>query len=230
MKRFVFLIGMLVIVTNMMAQKVVVTSRSSRIINENADGYSSDLDAKADDVRVAMGKFLKESGKAKSNGELVTISEPVINGTVYAKGFLYATVSGSDVKTRVWIGIIKGQWSTEEAESILKEIEQMVYRFGIKYYRDKIQLQIDEAQQASDAVAKQTQKTQNEGKSLQNKLQNNDQEKIKLEKALEANKLEDLVLKQKIVNNKKSLDSLAATAGKIKTVIDGHKERQGKVN
>ena len=55
-------------------------------------------------------------------------------------------------------------------------------------------------------------------------------EKIRLEKALEANKLEDLVLKQKIVNNKKSLDSLANAAEKIKTVIDAHKEKQSKVN
>ena len=79
-------------------------------------------------------------------------------------------------------------------------------------------------------MTKQSQKTTNEGESLQRKLKANDDEKIRLEKALEANKLEDLVLKQKIVNNKKSLDSLASSAVKIKSVIEAHKERQNKVN
>ena len=230
MKRVMFLAGLIVVASNVFAQKVTVSSRASKINNENADGYSSDLDASADDVRVALSKFMKESGKTKSNGDMITIAEPVINGTVYTKGFLYGTVNGSDVKTRVWIGIVKDQWSAGEAETILKDIEQMVYRFGIKFYKDKIQVDIDQAQQAADAVAKQTQRTTNEGKQLQNKLTANDAEKIRLEKALEANKLEDLVLKQKIVNNKKSLDSLANATEKIKTMINAHKERQGKVN
>jgi len=230
MKRVLFFVGVFVITSSVLAQKVTVTSRASKINNESADGYSSDLDGSSEDVRIALGKFLKESGKTKSNGDMIAVAEPVINGTVYAKGFLYGTVNGSEVKTRVWIGIVKNQWNAEEAETILKDIEQMVYRFGIKFYKDKIQLDIDQAQQAADAVTKQTQRTTNEGKQLQNKLTANDQEKIRLEKALEANKLEDLVLKQKIVNNKKSLDSLANAAEKIKTVIESHKERQGKVN
>jgi len=230
MKGVLFFVAVFAIASHVFAQKVTVTSRASKINNESADGYSSDLDANSEDVRVALGKFMKESGKTKSNGDMITIAEPVINGTVYSKGFLYATVNGSDVKTRVWISIVKNQWNAEEAETILKDIEQMVYRFGIKYYKDKIQLDIDQAQQAADAVVKQTQRTQNEGKQLQNKLTANDQEKIRLEKTLEANKLEDLVLKQKIVNNKKSLDSLANSLEKIKTVIDAHKEKQGKVN
>jgi hypothetical protein len=230
MKRILFLVGLIVFTLDVQAQKVIVSSRTQKVISETADGYSSDLDGSAEDVRTAMSKFMRESGKTKNSGDIITVAQPVINGTPHAKGNLYANVSGSEVKTRVWIGIVKSQWTPEEAESILKEIEQMTYRFGIKYYRDKIQQQIDEAQQAADAVTKQTTKTTNEGKQLQNKLQNNDAEKIRLEKALEANKLEDLVLKQKIVNNKKSLDSLAAAGGKIKLVIDGHKERQGKVN
>lgn len=230
MKRVIFFVSVFLITTHLFGQKVTVTSRTSKINNENADGYSSDLDGGAEEARIALGKFMKESGKTKTNGDMISIAEPVINGTVYTKGFLYGTVNGSDVKTRVWIGVVKNQWNADEIETILKDIEQMVYRFGIKFYKDKIQLDIDQAQQASDAVAKQTQKTTNDGKQLQNKLTANDQEKIRLEKALEANKLEDLVLKQKIVNNKKSLDSLANAAAKIKTVIDAHKEKQSKVN
>jgi hypothetical protein len=212
------------------SQTVTVGKRSERIKNESANGFSSDLHAKSDDVRTALNKFMKEAGKAKNNGDMIAVTEPVINGTVYSKGILYATVGGSDVKTRVWIGILASEWNSSETEGVLKEIEQMMYRFGIKYYRDKIQLQIDEAQQASDAVDKQAQRLTSENKSLTNKLQNNDQEKIRLEKSLEANKLEDLVLRQKIANNQKSQDSIAQASIKIKQVMEMHKEKQKKVN
>lgn len=230
MKRFFVLATLLVFSSTVLAQKVIVSKRSERVKGENAEGYSSDLDAKADDVRSMLGRFMKEAGKTKNVGDIITVNEPVVNETVYMKGVLYATVAGSDVKTRVWIGILPGEWNSNEVEGVTKEIEQMVYRFSVKFYRDMIQKQIDEAQQAADAVTRQTQKTQNEGKSLANKLKNNDEEKIRLEKALEANKLEDLVLKQKIVNNKKSQDSLAVVAGKIEQVKKDHIERQGKVN
>jgi hypothetical protein len=230
MTRNLILLAMVFIVFNAFGQKVTVGKKTEKVRNENADGYMTDLDAKSDDVRLALTKFLKDAGKSKNNGDMIVVNAPVINATPYGKGVLYASVSGSDVKSRVWIGILGTEWNPSDVETVLKDIEQMTYRFGIKYYRDKIQLQIDEGQQAADAVTKQTQRTVNEGESLAKKLKANDEEKIRLEKALEANKLEDLVLKQKIVNNKKSLDSLGMVAGKIKTVIDGHKERQGKVN
>lgn len=230
MKRFFVLAMVVVFSTTVFAQKVIVGKRTEKVKGENADGYYSDLDGKDEDVRALLGRFMKEAGKTKNVGDIITVNEPVVNGTVYMKGILYATVAGSDVKTRVWIGILPAEWNSNEVEGVTKEIEQMVYRFGIKFYKDAIQKQIDEAQQAADAVTRQTQRTTNEGKQLQNKLENNDAEKIRLEKALEANKLEDLVLKQKIVNNKKSLDSLASAGEKIKVVIEGHKEKQGKVN
>jgi hypothetical protein len=230
MKRFFVLATLVVFSSTVFAQKVIVSKRSERVKNESAEGYSADLDAKADDVRTSLGRFMKEAGKTKNTGDIITVNEPVINGTVYMKGILYATVAGSDVKTRVWIGLLPGEWNSTEVETVNKDIEQLVYRFGIKYYRDVIQKQIDEAQQASDAVAKQAQRLTNEGKSLNNKLGNNDEEKVRLEKALEANKLEDLVLKQKIINNKKSQDSIAQAGVTIRQVIESHKDRQGKVN
>ncbi len=230
MKMFVFFAVAIAISVVAEAQTVTVVKRTERIRNESAEGFASDLDAKSEDVRIALSKFMKESGKAKNNGDVIAVTEPAINGTVYSKGILYATVAGSDVKARVWIGILAGEWNSTDVEAVSKEIEQLVYRFSIKYYRDKIQEQIDEAQRAADAVTKQAQRTTNDGENLQKKLQANDQEKVRLEKALEANKLEDLVLKQKIVNNKKSLDSLANANQKIQQVLESHKERQRKVN
>lgn len=230
MKRFFLSVVLISFSASVFSQKVIVSKRSEKVKTESADGFSSDLDAKADDVRTYLGKFLREAGKAKNTGDMFSVNEPILNGTVYMKGILYASVAGSDVKTRVWMGILPGEWNASEVEAVTKELEALVYRFGIKYYKDKIQEQIDEAQRASDAVDKQAQRLVNENKNLNNKLTNNDQEKVRLEKALEANKLEDLVLKQKIVNNKKSQDSIAEAGVKIKSVIEAHKERQGKVN
>src|ERR1044072_1094793 len=99
MKRMLFLVGLIVLALGVQAQKVIVSSRTQKVISETADGYSSDLDASAEDVRTAMSKFMRESGKTKNSGDIITVAQPVINGTPYAKGNLYANVSGSEVKT-----------------------------------------------------------------------------------------------------------------------------------
>src|SRR6185503_7879415 len=109
-------------------------------------------------------------GKVKSPGGTITITEPAIGATVYAKGILYATVEGNEEKTTVWIGLNKEEWVVNDIEIVTKELEKLVYRFGVKFYRDQIQKQIDEAQQASDAVDKQKQRLQNQSKDLVNKL------------------------------------------------------------
>ena len=114
--------------------------------------------------------------------------------------------------------------------SFFAQLEKLVYQFGVKFYRDKIQAQIDEGQQAFDAVVRKQQRLTNQSKDLTIRLGNNEQEKVQLEKTLESNKLENLVLLQKIVNNKKAQDSVALASEQIKKVIELHKERQRKVN
>ena len=126
--------------------------------------------------------------------------------------------------------IKSGEWTVNDISLVEKQLEKLVYQFGIRFYRDKIQAQIDEGQQALEAVVRQQQRLTNQNKDLNIRLGNNGQEKIQLEKAIEANKLENLVLLQKIENNKKSQDSVAQAGEKIKKVIELHKDRQRKVN
>jgi hypothetical protein len=211
-------------------QKVTTRKGSQKVKNETAEGFQTDLTGKRDDVSAAWNKFLKETGKGKTDGLTLVISEPVVGGTVYAKGILYATTESSGENSKVWIGLIPGEWNAEDIESVNKELEQLVYRFGVKFYKDEIQKQIDESEAASLAVDRQSQRLVNESKSLAKQLTNNDEEKIQLEKAIEANKLEDLVLKQKIVNNKKAQDSVAQAGVQIRKMVELHKERQTKVN
>jgi len=106
----------------------------------------------------------------------------------------------------------------------------MVYQFGIKFYRDQAQKQIDETQQALDAVEKQQQRALNQSRDLTIKLSNNEQEKIRLEKSLENNKLENAALKIRIENNKKTQDSLVNVNTQVKKVLETHQEKQRKIN
>jgi hypothetical protein len=212
------------------AQQVVVKKQGQKVKNESAKGFESHLEGNAEDIGPAWNKFLKDTGKGKSNGQLLVITEPTIGGTVYEKGILYATTNGSGEKADVWLGLIESEWADEDLEAINKEIEQIVYRFGVKYYKDKIQLQIDESLNAVQAVERQAQRLVSENKSLTNRLSNNEQQKIQLEKSLEENKLENLVLKQKLVNNANAQDSVARAGVQIQKVVEMHKERLMKVN
>jgi len=117
-----------------------------------------------------------------------------------------------------------------DIDIVKKELEKKVYQFGIKYYKDKIQAQIDEAQRAFDATTRQGQRLVNQNKDLTIQLGNNEQEKVKLEERLQANALEHAVLIQKLENNKLAQDSVVQAGDQIKKVIELHKERQGKVN
>jgi hypothetical protein len=212
------------------AQTVTVQKQGERVKGENTEGYGTELEGSKEDVSNAWSKFLKEVGKSKVTSEILTITEPAIGAAVYPKGIVYATSSGTEQKSKVWIGIKDEEWTVNDIDVVKKDLENIVYRFGVKFYRDKIQAQIDEAQRASDAVDRQKQRLVNQNKDLVNKLANNDQEKIRLEKAIDANKLEHEVLLVKIDNNKKSQDSVANAGVQIKKVVEMHKERQKKVN
>lgn len=230
MNKFCLLLAGLSIFCQAQGQTVTSKKQSEKIRNENAEGYTTTLDGKRDEVTSAWSKYLKEIGKSRSSGDMFTITEPALGATVYEKGILYATATGTDQKTTVWIGLLPTEWTVNDIELVYKELDQLVYRFGVKYYRDKIQLQIDEAQQASDAVDRQAQRLLNENKNLNASLVKNEKQKVELEKSLEENKLEHLVLLQRIENNKKAQDSIAQTSVKVKKVVDMHKERQRKVN
>jgi len=131
----------------------------------------------------------------------------------------------------VWVGLNASEWPTpEQAEQALKDLEKVVYDFGVKFYRDKVQVDIDESVRAQQAAEKQTLRLQNESKNLNSRLEFNQKEKLRLEKALAENKLEYETLLSTIARNKKAQDSVALATDQIKKMVEIHKERQRKVN
>jgi hypothetical protein len=231
MIKFISLISLLSLCSVSIAQPVNVKRVSEKVKGETMEGYAAELQGKRNEVNSTVTKTLKEHGKIKflSTDPLV-ITNPVLNGTLYEKGILYAFSKENGSAVSIWIGRKAGDWSEAELETVDKQLEKLVYQTGIQFYRDEVQRDIDQTQQAIDAVDKQILRAANQAKDLAKKLVNNDLEKIKLEQAIEANKLEDAVLKVKIVNNKKAQDSLASALTHIQEMKKVHEEKMKKIN
>ena len=213
------------------SQTVTVKSQSEKIKGESTEGFAVNLDGKRPDVNSSFNKFLKELGKIKFlSSDPVVVTEPIFNGTVYPKGAIYALTSESGNVVTVWMGIKPSEWESKDVSFINKQLEKLLYQYGIQFYRNKMQDQINESQQAADAVEKQALRFQGQGRDLAAKLANNELEKIKIDKSLEANKLENIALKIKIENNKKAQDSIANAAVQIKKVKESQIEKLRKIN
>lgn len=210
------------------AQTVVVVKADQRVKGEKAFGYATNLEATKAEVNASLLKYMKTFGKAKQQDDLLVITETTLNGQPYAKP-LYAMVSGTGSAAKAWMGVNLKEWSADSA-NITTQLEGMVKTFGVNFYRDKIQGQIDEAQQALDAVEKQQQRTNNENKSLLQKIENNRNEHAQLLKALQSNRADSVTLFFKLEENKKSKDSLVMVSEKVRKVLEFQKEKQRKVN
>lgn len=231
MNKFFFSILFSVFIFPAQSQTVTVLKEKEKVKDESIEVYALTLDGKKDEISSAWNKFLKDIGKLKQSTKPMTVSEPVISGTTYSSNVFYADFKkNNEGSSTVWAGINPAEWNEAEIGRVNRELDKLVYQFGVTFYRQKVQVQIDETQQALDAVEKQKQRMLNQNKDLTLKLSNSDQEKIQLEKSLEANKLENASLKIKLVNNKKAQDSLANVSVQIKKVMESHKEKQRKIN
>lgn len=230
MNKFIIGVCLLFFAPILFAQKVTVTRQQEKVKSASADVFAAALEGAKEEVNTALIKFLKDVGKTKNGSDLITISDPIFNGTAFSKKSFYASTKGDDKKTTVWLGFIKSEWEVSDTTLVRRELNQLTYQFGIKFYKDKVQAQVDETQQALDAVERQQTRIDNQGKDLTNKLSNNQQQKIQLEKQLDANKLENAVLLQKIQNNKKAQDSIANATLQIKKVMEIHKSKFREIN
>jgi hypothetical protein len=212
-------------------QTVKVNKQNEKVKGESIEAYAVTLDGKKEDISSAWSKFLKDAGKVRPLSNPIAVADPILNGTTYVgKSFYADSKKNNETTSTVWAGLNSSEWDQVEVEKASQGLEKLVYQFGVTYYRNKVQEQIDETQQALDAVEKQKQRTINQNKDLALKLTNNEQEKIKLEKSIENNKLENVALKIKIENNLKAQDSLANADIQIKKVLESHKEKQKKIN
>jgi len=228
-KKFLLIAFLILISTLTFSQTVKVKKESARIKGENTEGYEVELEGTVNEVNTSFVKFLKTTGKVKQSDDVITVNEPSLGSISYPLP-VFAVSKDKGKSAAVWIGIKISDWPKEDGEKVNKELEKLAYDFGVKFYRDKIQVQIDESLRASQAVEKQQQKLANENKSLTTKLEDNKREKIQLEKSIENNTLENETLLKRIEKNKHDQDSVALAGEQIKKVVEMHKEKQRRVN
>ncbi len=210
----------------MYAQKVTVSANSERVNGKNSEGYSTELTGSLEEINTSLTKYLKTFGKVKATGNQYQVSEVQINLAKYTVPF-FATAKAKSGQVSVWMGAEK---AADSVKNINSELEKLAYNFGVKFYKDKIQADVDESLRAQNAAEKQTQRLTLEGKNMASRLEMNNKEKIRLQKSLVDNKLDSLKLVTAIDRNKKSQDSLAIATEQIKKMVETHKERQRKVN
>jgi len=230
LKKFFAVTAAVLISGSVIAQTVKVKKETARVKGENLEGYEVALEGSYESIQESFSKLLKTIGKVKTADDGIIVNEPSVNGLAYKQPLLAITKEKGTTGGAAWIGIKASDWPKEDAEKINKELEKILKDYGIKFYRDKIQVQVDESTRASLAVDKQKQKLTNENKSLNTKLEDNKREKIQLEKSLETNKLENETLLKKLEKNKHDQDSVTLAGDQIKKVVEMHKERQRKVN
>jgi hypothetical protein len=231
MIKFSFITVFLLIIHCSYAQTVKVKTQQQQLKGESVDGFAVDLEGKKADVSASLSKYLKETGKVRFlSSDPLVVTAPVFNGTPYPNGSIYAfTIESGNVVT-AWLGIKPSEWDSKDVGFINRQLERMANEFGVRFQRERVQAQIDETQQALDAVDKQSFRFANQGKDLATRLANNELEKTKLEKALESNRLENAVLKVKIENNKKAQDSIANASLQIKKVKEVQMEKLRRIN
>jgi hypothetical protein len=225
--RTLLLVSFLFINITAFTQTVKVIKQTIQIKGETAQGFEVELDGTADAVESQLMKYLKPVGKSKKSEDAYAISLPLINGKNYTSP-LYAIVRDKG-KGTAWLGIRPSEWPSN-VDEVTKDIENMLYDFGVTFHRDKVQKQIDESTTALQAVERQQQKLLNQNKDLGEKLENNKQQKIELEKSIENNKIEFEALTRKIAQNKLDQDSVAFAGEQIKKVIEMQKEKQRNIN
>lgn len=228
-KKFTVIIVAILTSASLFGQSVKVKKESARVKGENIEGYGVDLEGSFSDVNGSFIKYMKSFGKVKQNSDYGTLIESTLNGKNTALP-VYIITKDNNKTAQAWLGIKSGDWPTEDVDGVNKQLEKTLYDFGVQYYRNNVQVQIDETNHALQAVEKQQQRLTTQSKELNTKLEDNKREKLQIEKSLANNKVENEMLLKRIEKNKKDQDSVALAGEQIKKVIEAQKIKQAKIN
>jgi hypothetical protein len=228
-KQFILFSFLIMLTVTVFAQTVKVKKETARVKNDYANGFEVELQATAEEVESALAKFMKSFGKTKNAENYIVVNEPIIQGITYTEPVYGVTKQVGNIIS-AWVGIESKDWNKSDTEGVSKDLEKLMHDFGVNFYREKIQRQIEESARASEAVARQQQRLQNQNRDLNNKIENNKREKLQLEKSLADNKIELETLMQRLEKNKKDQDSVAVAGDQIKKVVEMNKAKQRNVN
>lgn len=215
--------------TTLCAQTVVVKKEQTRIKNEYANGFEAELQGTSEEIETALTKLMKSFGKTKTSDNFIVVNEPLIQERKYTAPVYGVNKQLGNILS-VWIGFKKDDFSKDDVEILERDLEKLLHDFGVNFYREKIQKQIDESTRAAEAVAKQQQRLQNQNRTLNTRLDDNKREKTQLENSLLKNKTEFETLTKNLAKNLKDQDSVKVAGEQIQKVLEMQREKQTKVN
>jgi len=83
-------IGFCLVIGVVQTQTVTVNKQNEKVKNETIEVFATTLEGRKEDIQQALNRFVKETGKVKLLSTPTTITEPIIGGTPFSKGVLYA--------------------------------------------------------------------------------------------------------------------------------------------
>ncbi|MDH5396564.1 MAG: hypothetical protein OEX02_00350 [Cyclobacteriaceae bacterium] len=231
MKKFIVLFAsILTLWVSSYAQVVEVVAATNKILQESYPGFRTEIKADLGDVENMVKIFLRDIGKMRERNSYFQITEATIDGQYFGERSFFAVIKSGREVQNVWFGANLADLTNEDKEQIDKLLEQMTYQFAVDFYKSRIQMEIDESEQAAQYTERKYRKLERDGVDLKNKLEANEKELVRLQEAIQANKLEHEVLLLKIDENKLTADSTVVDLEKIRKVIEMQKSKKEAVH
>src|SRR5688572_3110118 len=140
LKKFFAVIAAVLISGSVLAQTVKVKKETARVKGENIEGYEVALEGSYASIQESFTKLLKSIGKVKTSDNGIMVNEPSVNGLAYKQPLLAITKEKGTTGGAAWIGIQTSDWPKADAEKVSKELEKILKDYGVKFYRDQIQV------------------------------------------------------------------------------------------
>ena len=197
------------------AQTVSTAEKSERLLGRQIKGYSTTL--VGTDVREAWLKYLRAHGRVRDRESYLEVRD--LSFISAKQDTVFSKLNQGQATTAIWVGSTGKQLGLQE----------FLHSFGVKYYQDEIQEEIDESQRVERMTVRQQQRLTNENKNLNLRLESNARDSIRLVESVEKNRLEKVDLVQRLEDNAQAQDSVKIELEKIRGVIEQQKEEKAAV-
>lgn len=217
-------------------QSLDAEKQKKRLPGGTYDGFFIELNGELEVIRNAWTGNLKELGKFRRKRRHYVVKEAVLqqfnNITL-----LTEIKMNRDSLVSVWLGYDAGAWSRDESNwsddkiaALDNAVKVYLLAFGQDHYRNRLQHEITETEQAANYISRKHQRLLQERKSLEIKLEELELEKNRLEEAINKITLEYKSTQQRIENNKQDADKALEDLEKINKVLESHKEKLKDLN
>ncbi len=187
---------------NVRAQKIKIQEFSEKVENIVRPGMEVLLELDKKEVEKSWTKYLKNYGKPSSSAGVISIQAAEMRAISNYPCRVFSKVEVSHKGSRVWWAIDLGaQFVSKETEAQYRGAEKMLYEFAVNAYKEDINNQIKDAEDALLSATKIQEKEVGEGTSLQDKINDNATEKKELETKLQVNREDYARLNREIDNN-----------------------------